>query len=274
MDDLPVHGALPEGETRLNVAERMLAAFRAAGVPEVYGFVNGALLEREPETSAVLTLWAASGYPLGNHTWSHRNLNQATVEEFDAEVVRNEETLERFGPGDDWRWLRYPNLAEGNDPMKREAVRASLARRGYRIAPVTMDFSDWQWNDTYLRCRARGDAPGLTALETAYLEAVGESILRARTVSRALYGRDIPYVLLSHISAFNARMMPRVLALYVEEGFEFAALADALGDPVYHQDLDPGQPAGQASLDGRAREQNVPVPGRRDWNAVREAACR
>src|SRR5689334_18192540 len=35
MDDLPVHGALPPGETRLGVAQKILAAFKAAGVPEV-----------------------------------------------------------------------------------------------------------------------------------------------------------------------------------------------------------------------------------------------
>src|SRR3712207_2374363 len=57
MDDLPVHGTLPPGETRASVAERILAAFRAAGVPEVYGFLNAAHLEREPETAAVLSAW-------------------------------------------------------------------------------------------------------------------------------------------------------------------------------------------------------------------------
>jgi hypothetical protein len=41
MDDLPVHGTLPPGETRLSVAQKILAAFKAAGVPEVYGFING-----------------------------------------------------------------------------------------------------------------------------------------------------------------------------------------------------------------------------------------
>jgi peptidoglycan-N-acetylglucosamine deacetylase len=274
MDDLPVHGALPAGETRSDVAERIVAAFRAAGVPEVYGFVNGASVEREPETGAALTAWTAAGYPLGNHTWSHKNLNQVSAGEFEAEIVRNEATLQRFGPGRDWRWLRYPFLAEGDDPAKRDSVRAALARRGYKIAAVTMDFSDWQWSDAYARCRAGGSPQALASLESAYLDAVREAITRSRGMSRALYGRDVPYVLLTHISAFNARMMPRVLALYREQGFRFTTLAAAQADAVYGHDADPGRPAGPTSLEARARERGLSVPQRTDRTAMLNAVCR
>jgi peptidoglycan/xylan/chitin deacetylase (PgdA/CDA1 family) len=86
MDDLPVHGTLPAGQTRASVAQQILAAFKAAGVPEVYGFVNGYQLDREPGSEAALSAWTAAGYPLGNHTWSHRNLNQLGAREFDTEV--------------------------------------------------------------------------------------------------------------------------------------------------------------------------------------------
>lgn len=274
MDDLPVHGALPEGETRTSVAERIVAAFRAAGVPEVYGFMNGAYVEREPETGSALTAWTAAGYPLGNHSWSHKNLNQVSVWEFEHEIVRNEEALQRFGQGRDWRWFRYPFLAEGNDPAKRDSVRAVLARRGYRIAAVTMDFSDWQWSDAYARCRAGGDQQALEALERAYLDAVREGATRARSLSHALYGRDVPYVLLTHISPFNARMMPRVLELYREEGFQFTTLAAAQRDPVYRQDMDPSQPAGPTSLEERAGQRGLPVPPRTDRTAMLNSVCR
>ncbi len=274
MDDLPVHGALPAGETRSGVAERIVAAFRAAGVPEVYGFVNGVHVEGEPDTGSALTAWTAAGYPLGNHSWSHKNLNQVSAADFEAEIVRNEATLERFGRGRDWRWFRYPFLAEGDAPARRDSVRAVLARRGYRIAAVTMDFSDWQWNDAYARCRAGGSPQALELLERAYLDAVREGITGSRSLSRALYGRDVPYVLLTHVSPFNARMMPRVLALYRGAGFQFTTLAAAQADPLYRQDTDPGRPAGPTSLEARASERRVPIPPRADRVAMLDAVCR
>src|SRR5438309_5112564 len=67
MDDFPVHGGLPAGETRLDVARAILRAFKDAGVPEVYGFVNGARMNEEPGLDRMLQTWRAAGYPLGNH---------------------------------------------------------------------------------------------------------------------------------------------------------------------------------------------------------------
>ena len=274
MDDLPVHAVLPPGDTRTNVAQRILSAFKAAGVPEVYGFTNGFQLEREPGSDTVLSAWVAAGYPLGNHTWSHRNLDQVSVQEFEAEIVRNEETLRRFGGGELRRWLRYPYLVEGSDSAKRDSVRAALARRGYRIAAVTMDYSDWQWNEAYARCRAPGKEAGLAALENAYLENVREAASRSRALSRALYGRDVPYVLLTHVGAFNARMMPRILDLYRREGFRFTTLEAAQRDSIYRRDMDPRLPAGPASLEARARQRGLPIPPRTDRTAMLAEACR
>jgi peptidoglycan/xylan/chitin deacetylase (PgdA/CDA1 family) len=274
MDDLPVHYGLPPGETRASVAEQILAAFKAAGVPEVYGFVNGYQLEREPESAAALTAWTKAGYPLSNHTWSHRNLTMISAEEFDAEIGRNEETLRRFGNGELHRWLRYPYLAEGNDPAKRDSVRAAVARRGYRIAAVTMDYSDYQWNDPYVRCRAPGRESELAALEKAFLENVRETAKRSRALSHALYGRDVPYVLLTHIGTMEARMMPRVLEAYRQEGFRFVTLEAAQRDSIYRRDMDPSLPAGPTSLEARARQRGLPVPPRTNNAAMLAAVCR
>ena len=274
MDDLPVHGVLPPGETRASVARAILAAFKAAGVPEVYGFLNGYHLEREPGSDSVLTAWHAAGYPLGNHTWSHRNLNQISAEEFDAEIGRNEETLRRFGGGQLHKWLRYPYLAEGNDPAKRDSVRAAVARRGYRIAAVSMDYSDWQWNEAYARCRAPGQEAGLAALETAFLDNVRESARRSRALSRALYGRDVAYVLLTHVGPISARLMPRVLEIYRAEGFQFTTLEAAQRDSIYRRDMDPRQPAQPINLDARARERGLPIPPRTTRVPMLAAACR
>lgn len=274
MDDLPVHGTLPPGETRLTVAQKILAAFRAAGVPEVYGFVNGYQLEREPGSEAALAAWTAAGYPLGNHTWSHQNLNRIGAGEFDTEVARDEETLRRFGGGELRRWLRYPYLAEGNDPAKRDSARAVLARRGYRIAAVTMDYSDWQWNDAFVRCLAPGHEAELAALDTAYLANVRESADRSRTLAHALYGRDVPYVLLTHVGMMEARMMPRVLEVYRQAGFRFTSLEAAQRDSIYRRDMDPSLPAGLPSLEARAQQRGLPVPPRTNRSAMLAAVCR
>ena len=47
-DDLPAHGPLPPGETRIEVANQVIRALKKAHVPPTYGFVNGVLVQQQP----------------------------------------------------------------------------------------------------------------------------------------------------------------------------------------------------------------------------------
>src|SRR5271165_3200006 len=73
-DDLPAHGPLPPGMTRLDVAKSIIATLKAANAPQVYGFINAVKLEQVPEDRAVLEEWRAAGLMLGNHTYTHMSL--------------------------------------------------------------------------------------------------------------------------------------------------------------------------------------------------------
>jgi hypothetical protein len=66
IDDLPAHGELPPGMTRLKIAESMLKTIHAEKLPLVYGFVNGRKVEEDPTTLAVLKAWRPKGEPLGD----------------------------------------------------------------------------------------------------------------------------------------------------------------------------------------------------------------
>lgn len=89
VDDLPIHGALPEGLTRLQLAERLIATLRAHHLPPVYGFLNGAAAQTG-EGRAILEAWRAAGHHLGNHSYSHRNLDQTPLDEYLTDITRNE----------------------------------------------------------------------------------------------------------------------------------------------------------------------------------------
>ena len=242
IDDIPVHGPIPAGMTAGEVNAAMIAALRHAGVPGVHGFVNGVHTKTDPETLAAVEAWSAAGFSLANHGWAHRNLNQLSVAEFEAEVANNEPLLARFGAPPAWRWFRYPFVAEGDDPQKRAAARAVLAGRGYRIAAVSMDFSDWKWTEPYARCHGFGDTAAIAELERMYLAAATDDLSHRQAVARKLFGRDIPHVLLLHVGAFSARMMPRLIGLYRRAGVRFVSLDQAQSDPAYRTDMDPRLP--------------------------------
>jgi lysophospholipase L1-like esterase len=259
-DDLPAHASLPPGETRIDVASKIIAALHDAHVPPTYGFTNGVLLENQPADASVLRAWLDAGNKLGNHTWSHMNLNDHTMEEYQTEVLRNEPLLRQWMKNEDFHWFRFPFLAEGNTPEKRGAVRKLLLDHGYKIAGVTMSFADYLYNDAYARCSAKGDTQAIGLLENSWLAGADESISYYRGLSHALFGRDIPYVLLMHLGAFDARMMPRLIDLYRSRGVQFVSLEQAESDPFYKEDTDLSLPPGPDSLEGMMGQRGMSLP--------------
>lgn len=259
-DDLPAHSLLPPGETRVGVAARVIGALADARTPPVYGFVNGVQLEREPASEPVLRLWLAAGHPLGNHTWSHMRLQDVAA--FEDDVIRNEGLLNSLAGPRAGRWLRYPFLAEGADPDSRSEVRRFLAARGYKVASVTLSFDDYAWNEPYARCAARGDAAAIARLEASYLAAADASLTYSRDLSRQALGREIPFVLLMHIGAFDARMLPRLLDLYRRRGVTFVSLETAMADPFYRDDLASAASPAPATLEDAARARGLPLPAK------------
>jgi peptidoglycan/xylan/chitin deacetylase (PgdA/CDA1 family) len=258
-DDLPAHGPLPPGVTRVEIARQLIDAMKTAHLPPVYGFINGIQTEHEPDSTPMLKMWRDAGFPLGNHTWSHSNLNTVSLADWEADVLRNEPLLKQYAAGSDWHWLRYPYLAEGDTPQKREQARQFLAAHGYKIAAVTMSFGDYMWNEPYARCVAKNDSASIEQLESSYLAAAAADADYSRATAKTLFGHDIPYVLLMHVGAFDARMLPRLLAVYRDKSFSFVRLEEAEKDPFYASSADPSLAPGTDML-ASARGVKPPKP--------------
>ena len=270
VDDLPLHGPTPRDETAVSVAQGVISALTAEHVP-AYGFINGHWAVDDPATAPVLTMWRAAGLPLGNHGWSHRHLGEMTPAEFEDQLLRNEPMLQTGS--EDWHWFRYPFLDEGENAGKRTAAREVLARHGYKVASVTMDFSDWAWTAPYARCRDAGDKAAIAKLEQLYMQAARDSIGYYRNLSQAAYGRDIPYVILLHVSPFEAHMLPRLLKLYRSEGFRFVTLPEAEADAAYADQVQPQLPAEPQGLERKAAGK-IAVQPRTDYQPVLDAMCK
>ena len=273
-DDLPSHGPLPVGDTRVEIGMKIIQAMQAAHMPPAYGFMNGIHSEDEPASMPMLQEWRDAGLPLGNHTWSHMNLNQMTVAEWEADVLKNEPLLQTYMKGKDWHWLRYPNLAEGNTPEKRDEARTFLHEHGYKIAGVTMSLADYLYAAPYARCVAKKDSDGISQLEKSYLESADTELDYTRELAKTLFGHDISYVLLMHVGGLDARLMPRLLQLYRDKGVTFVSLEEAERDPFYKNDLDLSLPAAPDTLEGAARMRGMPLPTHRRPDSILNTICK
>jgi peptidoglycan-N-acetylglucosamine deacetylase len=238
-DDLPSHGPLPPGMTRVDVAKSILRTLREWNAPSVYGFVNGLQLKTEPGDADVLTLWTEAGYPLGNHSYSHMDLHTNSAEAFENDIAANQPVLRKFMPTGNWRWFRYPFLREGDTPEKKKAVTAFLDERGYKIAQVTLSFGDYAWNAPYARCAAKHDARAVEELEASYLKAAEDSLRVGQDMAQAIFGRDIKHVMLLHIGSFETVMLPKLMELLKAKGFTLITLDEAERDAAYSTEVAP-----------------------------------
>jgi peptidoglycan/xylan/chitin deacetylase (PgdA/CDA1 family) len=274
-DDLPVHGPLPPGLRRTDIARSILAALRAHEAPPTYGFVNGRGVGQDPENAEFLRLWRAAGHPLGNHTWSHMDLHAHTPEAFAEDVRANEATLSTFMGEGGWRWLRYPYLREGDTLEKRRAVARSLRERGYRVAQVTMSFDDYAYNDPYARCLAKSDVAAVGWMKESFLGRAARSISAGEDGARRVWERDISHVMLLHVGGFQTVMLPRLLELLQRRGYRLVTLPEAQDDPAYASEPDRAFSGGATLLDQMMAARGIaPAPASDDALARLAALCR
>ena len=273
-DDLPAHGPLPPGMARPAVVGSILATLKREGMPPVYGFVNGFRVAQFPYQIHILQAWEAAGQPLGNHTWSHPELDKLTAAQYERNIARNEAVLRRADPHGDWHWFRYPFLEEGNTAEKREEVRNWLTAHGYHVAEVSMDFQDYLWNEPYARCAAKHDESAVHVLHDSYLATAATDIDAYRKLAQQLYGHDVPYVLLMHAGAFDARMLPELIALFRSRGFGFITLPQAMADPVYRDDPKMPTPGGTTFNEMVASQRKAEGPDVQEPEAMLDRLCR
>jgi peptidoglycan/xylan/chitin deacetylase (PgdA/CDA1 family) len=258
-DDLPLNGELPPGVTKTETAKNVLEILKTWRVPPTYGFVNAIRLEGNDDGAEALKVWAAAE-PVGNHTYSHMDLEKNSAEVFERDLAEDEPVLELLDAKDKWRWLRYPYLHEGDTMEKRQAVRAYLKVHGYRIAQVTLDWEDYLWNFAYARCAAKNDTKSIEWLRTSYLSTASEFLDLGREQAKLIYGHEINYVLLMHLGAFSSTILPDALDLLEKKGFKLVTLEEAESDPAYDEDVNAGLKDAGTLLDQWMQVKQIKYP--------------
>ena len=160
-DDLPGVVAPGEGTAELReITEKLVRTIASEKIPAV-GFVNEGKLapagSRDPERVALLGKWICAGLDLGNHTYSHLDLHKAPLDQFEKDVVAGEEVTAGLlsSAHRRLRYFRHPFLHTGRSLETRKALEEFLSGRGYRVAPVTLDNSDWVFARAYALAKQR-----------------------------------------------------------------------------------------------------------------------
>ena len=272
-DDLPYASVPSEDDAALaKMTARLLHPLRAAAIPAV-GFVNESRLYREgslvPARVDLLQAWLDAGHELGNHTYSHVSLNRVPLDAFTANLLQGETVTRPLAQaaGRPLRWFRPPYLHLGQTAAVRAQFDAFLAARGYRVAPVTVNHSEWVFAVAYSRAQTQGNAEAAQRIAEAYLPYMEAELARAEQLALDRFGRPIPHVLLLHANALNADHVGALAARLQQRGYRFVTLDSALQDSAYATPLGTTLIEGESWLEHWARaaglrpEQPPAVPG-------------
>jgi peptidoglycan/xylan/chitin deacetylase (PgdA/CDA1 family) len=265
IDDGPASGTGNDLDAFLRIANALREHFVAEKVPAIM-FVNERQLHVDGQRDArvdMLKRWLDAGLDLGNHTYSHPNLNQVTLVSYFDDIIKGEVVSRSLVEERNRKlvWFRYPFLASGNGETAR-AVEEFLAARGYRIAPVSADYADYSFAGHYSRHLRAGDQQKADELFATMLQALDVGFTRAETRSVEVLGYELPQTLLIHCNEMNALTLRTTIQRIRDRGYTFVSLDEAMQDPAYQlQGIRPGGMGGGGLFDSLAaakREASTP----------------
>lgn len=237
IDDLPKSNGLDDIAGTRRTTESMIRVLKAHKAPAV-SFVNEGKLysgpTMVPDRAALLQAWVEGGFPLGNHTYSHIDINNVPLEKYQDDVVRGERTVTRLmrGSAGD-RWFRHPYTHTGPTKEIKAGLEKFLAGRGYRIAPFTIENSDWIFSAAYAKAKAADDEDLATKVREAYLAHTDAMVTWFETLAKDTFGRDIPQILLIHTNEINTDALDALLTRIEQRGYRWVTLGDAMKDAAY-----------------------------------------
>ena len=236
-DDLPATGGTSTLKRLRYINSNLLAKLSDDNVPAI-GFVNEGKLMVEGEIddrTALLAEWLDRGHLLGNHTFSHIAIDNATFEHYREDLIRGETVtrmlLERRGLK--LKYYRHTQLRTGPNEVYRKQLSDLLRDRGYSVAPVTIDNNEYVFAAVYNDAVSKGDTQLADRIAEAYIGYMSSVFSHFEGLSRDFLGYEVPQVLLLHANELNADRFDELAEMMRGRGYRFITLDEALKDKAY-----------------------------------------
>ena len=232
VDDLPRggDGGSITMEGLRQMTQKFLQPFAQEKLP-VIGFVNEgrAPAVNRDELRKIFDQWLDAGATLGNHSYSHPDINSVPLAEYEEDILQGESIVREAlaSRGMKLEYFRHPFLHTGATAENKRGLAAFLRQHNYIVAPVTFDNADYlfaaAYNNPKFRDRVRQEY-------VPYMKSTA-SFFEQRSIE--VFGREIPQILMLHANQMNADLMPELLAMYRARGYSFISLKEALKDDAY-----------------------------------------
>ncbi len=226
IDDLPFLGETRESapHARATGTRKILSALRRHNAPATAFVTCG----RSPEDLELVREWSAAGIELANHSTAHRATDELDDAAWSSDIGRCSDKIAELA-GSRPRFFRFPFLRTGETAARRDSRAESIRALGMRVAPVTIDTSDWLLASTYPSALSQT----ARTIGRAFVTHIDDAVTHYEDVSRKRHARSVNHILLLHATALTADYLESLLATLTRRGATFISLEEALTDPVF-----------------------------------------
>lgn len=238
IDDLPVVSTRQDLKTRQEITKKLLAHITKEKIPAI-GFVNENKLyanEKRDEVQVnLLRQWLNDGLELGNHTFSHLDLHNNSLDKYESEILKGEIITKELlqAKGLQMRYFRHPFLHSGMDLEVKKNLGEFLQTHNYTIAPVTIDNGDWIFARAYDNAFDKKDKNLMKRIGAAYVPYLNAKMDYWERQSVKLFNREVNQILLLHANFINSEYFGDIAKMLKKRGYKFITLEQSLKDEAY-----------------------------------------
>jgi len=204
-----------------------------------------------PEGRGILQAWSKRGHMIGNHTWSHRWIDKIPEEQFGSDMLRCDAFVRQFPT---FRpYFRFPMLKEGGTRDRRDWMRSFLKSHGYRNGAVTIDASDWYYDQRLRKCMQERPKFDVNLFREPYLAHLWDRATYYDHLAREVLGRNIRHTILLHYNLLNSIFLSDAMTMFRLRGWQLMDAEHAFQDEVFTRQPDT-VPAGESLVWALAKE--------------------
>lgn len=121
----------------------------------------------------------------------------------------------------------------GATKNRADSLENFLKKHDYITAPVTIDNEDYLFANAYQKALINKDTVLAQTIGKDYISYMEQKIFYYEKMSQALFGRQIPQILLIHASLLNADYIQELATIYTKNGYKFTSMDQAMVDEAY-----------------------------------------
>lgn len=243
VDDLPlVRYGIKDLNHEKEITEGLLRTFEKHNVPAI-GYVNENKVRPNEQLDSsrvqLLERWLEDGYEIGNHTYSHKNYNRVSFDEYTEDVLKGEKVIKDLAAkhGQEIKYFRHPYLRIGERKSQADSLNKFLRENGYVPAPVTIDNEEYLFAKAFAVAYKNENPELMKKVGEAYLDYMETQLEYFEKASNDLLGRSMDQTLLIHANYLNSVYLDALLTIYEKHGYTFISQSEVLKDPAYQMKI-------------------------------------